>query len=241
MWITDPFTKGTAWFVALGLASVWSVGAVITLNLKRLVVWGVVFAVLAGLVVVAGKAPADGVAKRPPVAKATAGDKGAWGGDAFTTQGCLRVIDAGDAIQIAAPMLKEADSQAAKGTILRIPDKTCVPPNEGAADLKYGGAVFTVEVPEEVTCKIWLRVWWDGSCGNTVLVRVGDDGKAMRVGDDGTYDAWHWMPAPDVVKLAKGTNKIYLLNREDGIRFDQMVITDDTDYYPQGIEENEAE
>jgi len=241
MWITDPFTKGTAWFVALGLASVWSVGAVITLNLKRLVVWGVVFAVLAGLVVVAGKAPADGVAKRPPVAKATAGDKGAWGGDAFTTQGFLRVIDAGDAIQIAAPMLKEADSQAAKGTILRIPDKTCVPPNEGAADLKYGGAVFTVEVPEEVTCKIWLRVWWDGSCGNTVLVRVGDDGKAMRVGDDGTYDAWHWMPAPDVVKLAKGTNKIYLLNREDGIRFDQMVITDDTDYYPQGIEENEAE
>lgn len=240
MWITDPFTKGTAWFVALGLASAWSAGAVFSLNLKRLIVWGAVFAVLAGLVVVAGKAPAPGIDSLPKP-KPPPAEKSGWNSEAFSSQGFLRVIDAGDAIEVAKPMVKENDSQAAKGTILNIPDKTCVPPNEGAADLKYGGAVFEIDVAEEVTCKIWLRVWWDGSCGNTVLVRVGEKGKAMRVGDDGTYDAWHWMSAPDVVKLAKGKNKIFLLNREDGIRFDQMLITDDMDYYPQGIEENEAE
>ncbi len=239
MWITDPFTKGTAWFVALGLASVWSAGAVFALNLKRLIIWGAVFGALAGLVVVAGKAPTSPPSLPKP--KPPTGEKGGWSSEAFSSQGFLRVIDAGDAVQVAAPMVKESDSQAAKGTVLHIPDKTCVPPNEGAADLKYGGAVFETDVPDEVTCKIWLRVWWDGSCGNTVLVRVGEEGKAMRVGDDGTYDAWHWMSAPDVVKLAKGKNKIFLLNREDGIRFDQMLITDDMDYYPQGIEENEAE
>jgi hypothetical protein len=49
------------------------------------------------------------------------------------------------------------------------------------------------------------------------------------------------MPTPDVVKLAKGKNKVYLLNREDGIRFDQMLVTDDLNYSPVGIEVNEEE
>lgn len=232
MWITDPFTKGNSWFVALGLASAWSAGALLTLNLKRLLAWGAVFALLAGLIVLAGKSTDSGTMPPPPP-RARAN----WSNSSFASQGFLRVLDAGDAKEIGKPMRKESDSQAAKGTILHVPDNSGVPPSEAAAGLAHGGARFELDAPEDLECMVWVRVLWNGSCGNSVFVKVGDDGHPMRVGDDGTYDVWHWVAAPDVVRLAKGTNRIYLLNREDGIRFDQMLITDDLSYHPQGIEE----
>jgi hypothetical protein len=232
MWVTDPFTKGNSWFVALGLASSWAAGAHLYLNLKRLLGCGIAFAVLAGLIVLIG--PTDAAPPPPPAAKT------GWNSMTFG-QGFLRVVDAGDATEIGAPMRKESDSQAAKGTILNVPDKSGVPPNEAAAGLAHGGALFEIEVPEDMECMVWIRVWWTGSCGNSVFIKVGDEGHPMRVGDDGTYEAWHWMPTPDVVKLAKGKNKVYLLNREDGIRFDQMLVTDDLNYSPVGIEVNEEE
>jgi len=233
MWITDPFTKGNSWFVALGLASAWSPGAYHHLNQKRLVAWGAAFALLAGLVVLAGKSPGNGATPPPPRARAD------WSKTAFASQGFLRVIDAGDAKEIGKPMRQESDSQAARNTILHVPENSGVPPSEAAAGLEHGGALFEIEAPEDMECMVWVRVWWAGSCSNSVFIKVGDDGHPMRVGDNGTYDAWHWMPTPDLVTLAKGTNRIYLLNREDGIRFDQMLVTDDPHYHPQGIEENE--
>ena len=64
-----------------------------------------------------------------------------------------------------------------------------------------------------------------------------DEERSATVGNDGTYRVWHWMEAPRVYKLAAGKHKICLLNREDGIMFDQMLITGDPQYVPQGIEE----
>lgn len=237
MWITDPFTKGNSWFIALGLASVWSAGALLVLDLKRLIVWGAGLGLLAGLVVLAGK-PAEEPARRPATAARTAP---AWSSGAYATHEFLRVLDAEDALEIGPPMRRESDSQAAKNAILHIPENSGVPPSEAEAAMAHGGARFEVEVPEDMECMVWVRVWWADSCSNTVFVKVGDDGHPMRVGGDGTYEAWHWMPTPEPVQLAKGTNTIYLLNREDGIRFDQMLITDDLEYHPQGIEEDDHE
>jgi hypothetical protein len=247
MWVTDPFTKGNAWFVALGLAGAWSAGPVWRLSLNRLVSCCVGFAILGGLVLAAGKpklAPdMPAVPAGKPAAPAAAEKKAAsvWDNSAFGSSSFMLVVDAADAVEIGKPMVKESDSQAAKGTVLNIPDKTHVPPNEKSAGLEHGGASFEIEAPKDLTCKVWVRVWWEGSCGNTLFVRLGKDGHLLRVGDDGTYKAWHWMSAPDTVNLKKGKNTIYVLNREDGIRFDQMLITDDTGYYPQGIEKNEDE
>jgi hypothetical protein len=246
MWVTDPFTKGNAWFVALGLAGAWTTGPVWKLDIRGLLGLCVGFAVLGGLVLVAGHPkPVTDVpaapSARPSASTSSEKKTNVWDSGAFGASGFMRVIDAAEAIEIGKPMVKESDSQAAKGTVLNIPDKTHVPPNEKSAGLKHGGASFEIDAPEDLTCKVWVRVWWEGSCGNTLFVRLGKDGHLLRVGDDGTYKAWHWMSAPDTVNLKKGKNTIYILNREDGIRFDQMLITDDMGYYPQGIEKNEDE
>jgi hypothetical protein len=103
--------------------------------------------------------------------------------------------------------------------------------------MKYGGATYEVQVAAPVTCKIWVRAWWEGSCGNTVCVRLGEQGKILTVGNDGTYDAWHWLEVPGKFDLETGTVTLYLLNREDGIRIDQILLTNDMEYFPQGVEE----
>ncbi|MBT3287812.1 MAG: hypothetical protein HN380_10745 [Victivallales bacterium] len=245
MCFTDPFTKGNAWMVSLALAGCWGTGPVLRLGFSRVLAWCVGFAVLGGLILAAGKAEAGGnnagqsagngtTVKRQP---ADPWDSADFGSDQF-----VLVVDASEATKIAKPMVKIADSQAAKQTILHIPDKTTTPPTEEAVGMKYGGATFEVEIPEDMTVKIWVRVWWDGSCGNTAYVRMGEKGKLFCIGNDGTYDEWHWVSVPsEDLKLKKGKNTLYLLNREDGVRFDQLFITDDMEYVPQYIEENEDE
>ena len=90
---------------------------------------------------------------------------------------------------------------------------------------------------EDFNAEIWLNVVWDGSCGNTIDIRIDDEKKSVTVGNDGTYNAWHWMKSPKSYKLRAGKHKLYILNREDGIKFAQAFITNDKDLVPQGFEE----
>jgi len=242
MCFTDPFTKGNAWMVALALAGCWRSGPVLRLGFSRLLAWCVGFAVLGALILAVGKAEGGGndgqSGGKPPPTSGQPAD--VWDSTDFGSDQFVLVVDAGEATKITKPMVKIADSQAAKQTILHIPDKTTTPPTEEAVGMKYGGATFDVEIPEDMTCKIWVRAWWDGACGNTAFVRVGEKGKLFCIGNDGTYEDWHWVSVPtEELKLKKGKNTIYLLNREDGVRFDQLLITDDMEYVPQYIEENE--
>ena len=232
MWITDPFTKGNAWMVALALAGCWRSGPVLRLTFARTVGWCVAFAAVGVLILGLGGAKAGEKKVQAPV---VAWDSAAFGGDEF-----VLVVDAAEATEVAKPMVRATDSLAAKGSILQIPDKTCTPPDEASVGMKYGGATFAVDIPEDMTAKIWLRVWWDGSCGNTVYVRVGEKGKLHSVGNDGTYDKWHWLATPPL-ELKQGRHTVFLLNREDGIRFDQMLVTDSMDLVPQHIETNRDE
>jgi hypothetical protein len=147
------------------------------------------------------------------------------------------VINSDAVKEMTAPFEACTDSQAANQKALRIQDGKGTPPDGQEPAMEFGGAVFAFEMPAEATCKIWLRVWWDGSCGNTMNIKVDDEPRSATVGNDGTYRTWHWMEAPKTYKLAGGAHSITLLNREDGIMFDQMLITNDMGYVPQGIEE----
>ncbi len=149
----------------------------------------------------------------------------------------LKVLNASAATQITAPMEKATETGAPDDTILVIPDGKGVPPQGKQPELEYGGCVFEFETAEDFNAEIWLNVVWDGSCGNTIDIRIDDEKKSVTVGNDGTYNAWHWMKSPKSYKLRAGKHKLYILNREDGIKFAQAFITNDKDLVPQGFEE----
>lgn len=149
----------------------------------------------------------------------------------------LKVLNASAATQITAPMEKATETGAPDDTILVIPDGKGVPPQGKQPELEYGGCVFEFETAEDFNAEIWLNVVWDGSCGNTIDIRIDDENKSVTVGNDGTYNAWHWMKSPKSYKLRAGKHKLYILNREDGIKFAQAFITNDKDLVPQGFEE----
>jgi hypothetical protein len=80
---------------------------------------------------------------------------------------------------------------------------------------------------------VWARTLWANGCGNSVAVKVnGSDDKIL--GEDGTYDRWHWVGGAARVTLKAGANTIVLKNRETGVKVDQFFFTQDGDYTPTG-------
>jgi len=253
MFVTDPLIRGTGWYVVLGLVSALrpAPGGQIKpagLSWKGVVGWGALFALLAAATALT-KPPTDELllaappveAPAPPAAgQARPGQAAAQERetDFKSNPDFFLVIDATEAVEFTPPVIKDKDPRAAHGVILRIPDEKGKPPEGAQPDMKYGGAKYIVDVPCNVLCNVWVRVWWEGSCGNSLYYRH-PDGTTLAVGNDGTYNAWHWLRVPGTFKFHKGKNVFYLLNREDGIRIDQILITGDLAYVPQGIEEPE--
>ncbi len=255
MTVSDPLTRGLGWFVVLALASASLPNRWEDLRRATLFSWKSVLAGAAALglilaAVAAIKPVEDPLAgareERAASSRRHRGDvsgaapvaaDGAPAAAAGVNADFFKVIDAGDVKTMTPPFEKVSDSQAAKQTALRILDGKGVPPAEQEPAMAHGGAVFEFEAPADLECKIWLRVWWDGSCGNTINLKVDDEPRSVTVGNDGTYTTWHWLESPKMYKLAAGKHTITLLNREDGIMFDQMLITNDKAYFPQGIEE----
>ena len=79
------------------------------------------------------------------------------------------------------------------------------------------------------------RTFWANGCGNSISVSV--NGKpAIVLGEDGTYDAWHWVGGKRAkVQLKAGVNTLVLSNRETGVRVDQFFMSQDPNYAPVGI------
>lgn len=247
MFVSDPLTRGLGWMMALALASI----CVPNPDEAISAIWRVTPASVIAVVVALGCLLGVSAAQKPvtdplgPFASIQSGaptdaptaDASAASGAVQASVSVFKIIDASEAVTITPPVEKGEDSLAATGKALKIPDKKGTPPDGKDPAMEYGGAIFKCELTAEAECKIWLRVWWDGSCGNTINLKVDDEPKSVTVGNDGTYRTWHWMEAPKSYKLSKGTHTITLLNREDGIMFDQMLITNDMQYVPQGIEE----
>ena len=147
------------------------------------------------------------------------------------------VFNADKATDITMPMRKaDDDSGTYEKGLLVIPDQTGVPPAGKNPALEYGGAVFHFVVSRETTAYVWCSVMWDGSCGNTLDVRLDNEEMTYTVGNDGTYNAWHWQKSPKSCKLTPGRHRLEVLNREDGIKLAQVLLLNDKDYIPDGVE-----
>lgn len=154
-------------------------------------------------------------------------------------------IEAESAGEIKAPMKV---SRAGKAT----PGASWQPVKDAAADryievpqgkgnppeVTTGQATWTVTLQDSGKYYLWCRVWWVDECGNSLTVQL-DDGTPFTFGQDSTYRSWHWVKSPprlSQLKLKKGTHKLTIKNREDGIRIDQVFLTDDRGTVPVGAE-----
>ncbi|OGV77092.1 MAG: hypothetical protein A3K19_30665 [Lentisphaerae bacterium RIFOXYB12_FULL_65_16] len=257
MLISDVFVRGVGWVVALGLAcSAWTgpnddfQRGIRLMGWRAVCLWGAACAMLLAVVLVkpapAGDAGATPTPRGPGRPTSGQHPDGAGGGATAANPtpraglaadvDFFKLFSAPDATSFTPPFVMEKDPRTSKGQMLHLPDEKGKPPEGAAPDMKYGGAVFAVDIPKPMKCKIWVRVWWEGSCGNSLYLSAGRDPKPVVVGNDGTYEAWHWLEAQQMFEFDAGKQEFRVLNREDGIRVDQVLITGDLQYVPQGIE-----
>ncbi len=244
MFISDPLTRGLGWFLALALtaATLPSPGEETCecqqYGWKKIILTGIFLGLLLSPLLLRSRAedPLRGISaaavRRPPRLSLTSSS-----GASYSESEIFLVLNASQVQEFTPPFEKYQDSLAAEKIALRILDGKGVPPENAEPAMDYGGALFTFEVPSAVTAKIWVRTWWEGSCGNTLNLKVDDEPRSVTIGNDGTYKTWHWLEAPKLYQLTAGKHELRLLNREDGIAFDQILITTDHEYFPQEIEE----
>lgn len=97
-----------------------------------------------------------------------------------------------------------------------------------------GKATYTFNAKTAGVYYVWARTFWANGCGNSVEVKV-NDGDSKILGEDGTYDAWHWVGGRARVQLKAGKNTFVLQNRETGVKVDQFFFCQDGEYTPVGI------
>ena len=227
MFLTDPWTRGTCWMPLLAIAAADGRKSR-PYTFPLLLCVAIPLSILLCAVFLRPKAE---IRLNTPVRTITQKPQFLAANDLFL------ILDAEEAKNITAPVEKGTDSTAAKNTILKIPDGKGNPKEDQLPAMEFGGAAFEFEVPEDATVRIWVRVWWSGSCGNTINLRLDDEKSSHTIGNDGMYGSWHWLEAGTTFSLKAGKHTLELLNREDGIQFDQMLITNQLNYVPQGIEE----
>ena len=70
--------------------------------------------------------------------------------------------------------------------------------------------------------ELWLRVYWNGNCSNSLFVVCQPDRGLVTV-DSYTMRTWHWVKVPGL-RLPPGGAALDLVNREDGVWVDQLCI-----------------
>jgi len=236
--LSDPFVRGLAWFLILPLATSITFRKNSKLYPKLNYLSNLAIIIACTLLVVTlfliPKREKKGNTPPPPPSKTNNSNSPIIG----TEEEIFILLNSKNAQNITPPMIIEQAKKASQNTVLAIPDFAGKPPADKQPNIKYGGAEFQCQNPNKPQeCRIWFRVWWAGSCGNTIYLKINEQKKNITVGNDGTYKAWHWIPAPLTIILKNGKNNFQILNREDGIKLDQILITNDFEYIPQGIEE----
>jgi len=152
------------------------------------------------------------------------------------------VLEAESATELEKPMVLVREASPPEGVTpvpgasakayLAIPQGAGNPPEVDA-----GKAVFEFDAPKAGLYILWIRAYWDDSCGNSVGVVI--NGGAPFMIEDTTYLTWHWVRSPPRLRqlaLPAGRVRLELLNREDGIRIDQILLTTNKRYIPVDIE-----
>ena len=142
--------------------------------------------------------------------------------------------------KVEAPMEVRADSSASAGTYVLTP---AVEPHglvhthlhkegEGRAALRF-------KPTAEGDYAIWFRAKYCCACGNSANVFL--DGASLGTVEDSVYEAWHWVRlSRPPLRLSAADHLLLIVNREDGAGIDQVLLTQDPDYRPTGIESPDA-
>ncbi|GAB4157217.1 MAG: hypothetical protein Kow00107_06550 [Planctomycetota bacterium] len=140
------------------------------------------------------------------------------------------VINAADYNSIEGPIEVVEDTALAGGKGLYLADTLLGKPAKLSAIVTY-----KFSVKKAGTYRLWIRHWWQDECGNSLFVIV-DDGPQMLFGDDGTANVWRWPPALKMtLELTEGEHTLTIIPREDGMKFDQILLTTDLEYYPVNV------
>jgi hypothetical protein len=102
-----------------------------------------------------------------------------------------------------------------------------------------GGAVeFALDIKKAGKYNLWLRVWWESSCDNSLAVNFCDQTEEVT---DNDYGRWKWIRVGrnKSFDLAAGETKLVVVSREDGSRLDQLLLTQNLEYVPGDTAERE--
>jgi len=149
---------------------------------------------------------------------------------ALVWAGTTKIVVEGEAYYSIKPSMAVATSEVASGgKYVQIPLRRphAATETDPADD---GHAKYRVKAPADGNYRLWaLCSWYDG-CGNSFFVIV-DENPATIIGQDGTYQRWHWVKGPRV-QLSAGWHWIKIQNREDGAKLDQFMLTTSERYVP---------
>ncbi|MCH2174660.1 MAG: hypothetical protein MK193_02910 [Lentisphaeria bacterium] len=123
-------------------------------------------------------------------------------------------------------LIDEAD--ALTGKVLEIPGGIKTETNLPTGSIQ-------VEVPDisAEPLHMWLRVYWTEVCSNSFTLEIPNE-PPMVIGEDEVYLTWHWIKVADLELKAGQTYK--LTAREDNLKVDQILFTNEPDYQPAGHE-----
>lgn len=131
----------------------------------------------------------------------------------------------------------DALKQASGRKYLDIPQRKS--PAEDEVAVRTGKATYVFEVDTDGEYVLWCRVWWTDECSNSFSVRL-DGGPPFTIGQDASFGNWHWVgtaPGLKQLRLASGSHALDILEREDGVKLDQILLTPDKAYVPVDVVE----
>lgn len=99
-----------------------------------------------------------------------------------------------------------------------------------------GSATISFKAPKAGVYYLWARTFWANGCGNSIgaILNGGSESQLKVLGEDGTYDKWHWVGGKAKVALKAGQNVLKIKNTETGVRVDQFFLCTDPNYTPVG-------
>lgn len=118
--------------------------------------------------------------------------------------------------------------EASGGRYLEVPEGAGKPPETG------GEAIYEFQIAQGGRYRFWGRAWWPNSCGNS-FTWILNENRPFVFGRGGTFEHWHWVRGM-LVELEPGRHRLRVLNREDGPRLDQILLTRNLRFVPSGIE-----
>lgn len=150
-------------------------------------------------------------------------------GAELTNGSFVRLVEAEALLNLVSPFETHEDADCSGGRLVEIPDRIL----EDDASLRQVRVTYPLEMEEAKTVHLWMRARWKDGCGNSVYVSW-DDATPSLAGNDGTYQAWHWIYGGDV-NLTVGKHEMAILPSEDGVEIDQLILCEDSQFKPKGI------